>query len=256
MQALKFRLSGKTAFFKQPDVNSYLYFTYGNIHKPALLGLLGAVMGYKGYNQLSMENAMSKEKNKKFLPEYYEKLKDLKISITPLNKKGYIPRKIQKFNNSVGYASKEQGGNLIVTEQWLENPEWEIRVLLDSKEAEKIKDQILNKRAVYIPYLGKNDHTAKIDQAELEELTEIVEKDNIKINSLFPLEQGEILPAKYQRNAAAQETGFIYKEDLPVCINENSNQYEKAEFGFTNQFVEADKMHNLYSDETGNYVFL
>ena len=31
MQALKFTLSGKTAFFKRPEVNTYYYFTFGNI---------------------------------------------------------------------------------------------------------------------------------------------------------------------------------------------------------------------------------
>ena len=49
MKALKFILSGKTAFFKVPMVNSVCYFTYGNIHKPALLGMFGAILGYKGY---------------------------------------------------------------------------------------------------------------------------------------------------------------------------------------------------------------
>ena len=45
MKALKFILSGKTAFFKVPMVNSVCYFTYGNIHKPALLGMFGAILG-------------------------------------------------------------------------------------------------------------------------------------------------------------------------------------------------------------------
>ena len=50
-KAIKFKLSGKTAFFKKPDVNEYAYFTYNNIHKIALLGMLGAVIGLGGYNQ-------------------------------------------------------------------------------------------------------------------------------------------------------------------------------------------------------------
>ena len=49
MRSLKFIISGKTAFFKVPEVNAVHYFTYGNIHKPALLGILGAVAGYGGY---------------------------------------------------------------------------------------------------------------------------------------------------------------------------------------------------------------
>ena len=123
MQALKFTLSGKTAFFKRPEVNTYYYYTFGNIHKVALLGMFGAILGYHGYN------------NTIELPEFYQKLKDIKVSILPQNKKGYFSKKIQYYNNSVGYASKEQGGNLIIKEQWLEDPCWNIIVLLDNEEA-------------------------------------------------------------------------------------------------------------------------
>ena len=44
MRALKFTLSGKNAFFKKPEVNAYFYFTYGQIHRVALLGILGAIV--------------------------------------------------------------------------------------------------------------------------------------------------------------------------------------------------------------------
>ncbi len=36
-KAMKFKLFGKTAFFKKPEVNEYAYFTYNNIHKIASL---------------------------------------------------------------------------------------------------------------------------------------------------------------------------------------------------------------------------
>ncbi|MFR6330936.1 MAG: type I-B CRISPR-associated protein Cas5b [Eisenbergiella sp.] len=117
MEILKFNLKGSHAFFKVPEVNTYYYFTYGNIHKVALLGMLGAIMGYKGYQ---IED--------KDYPEFYEKLQYLNVSIVPEQKQGYFQKKIQVFNNSVGYASKEAGGNLIVKEQWLENPEWTIYI--------------------------------------------------------------------------------------------------------------------------------
>lgn len=125
MEILRFTLSGKNAFFKKPEVNSYCYYTYGNIHKVALLGLLGAVLGYGGYTQMQgFDKAKKKAGLSEGFPEFYERLRDLKISILPdsKHKKGYIPKKMQTFNNSVGYASKELGGNLIVKEQWLENP--------------------------------------------------------------------------------------------------------------------------------------
>ena len=42
MEAVRFTLSGRTAFFKKPEVNAYYYFTYSQIHKIALMGMFGA----------------------------------------------------------------------------------------------------------------------------------------------------------------------------------------------------------------------
>ena len=162
MKALKFILSGKTAFFKVPMVNSVCYFTYGNIHKPALLGMFGAILGYKGYGY-EITN----------FPEYYEKLKDVKISIVPNSENGYFNKKFQQFNNSVGYASQEQGGNLIVKEQWLEDPSWTIYIMLNNDESQKLADMIIHSQCVYIPYLGKNDHPATIEKAEYVEVKNV-----------------------------------------------------------------------------------
>ncbi len=173
MEAVKFELSGKTAFFKKPDVNSYIYFTYSNIHKIAILGVLGSILGLEGY-------AFQQDKD---YPDFYSKLSDMLISIVPKNKEGFIPKKVQTFNNSVGYASKEQGGNLIVKEQWLENPKWNIYILLDDHlYVNELKDRLLNNRYEYIPYLGKNDHPALIDNVEIATL-ELKDKFS-KIDSL------------------------------------------------------------------------
>ena len=110
MEILRFTLSGKSACFRKPEMNSYCYFTYGNIHKVALLGMFGAILGYGGYTQMQ---DFSRRKKKGGLtesyPEFYERLEGLKLSILPDkgHKKGFIPKKIQTFNNSVGYASRE-----------------------------------------------------------------------------------------------------------------------------------------------------
>lgn len=53
MEALQFTLSGKDAFFKKPEVNTYHYYTFGQIHKVVLLGMFGAILGYGGYAQKS-----------------------------------------------------------------------------------------------------------------------------------------------------------------------------------------------------------
>ena len=218
MKALSFEISGKTAIFKKPDENSYAYFTYNNIHKPALLGILGAIIGLDGYTKLYDENRGLKEGKLGYndgFSDYYEKLKDLKVSIVPLAKNGYFSKKIQTFNNSVGYASFEKGGNLIVREQWLENPKWQIIILEnDIEEYKKIKEYLVNKKAVYIPYLGKNDHFANIDFVKEIELNEKLFLDEgIYIDSLF-IKSGEI--NGYEREG---ELPFIFQEILESSIH-------------------------------------
>lgn len=242
MEVLRFTLSGKHAFFKKPEVNTYCYYTYGNIHKVALLGIFGAILGYGGYSQMK---GLGRGKKKKELsvsyPEFYEKLRELKISILPARKfgKGYIPKKVQTFNNSVGYASKEQGGNLIVREQWLENPQWEICLLIDSAEAQKMKAALCNRTCVFYPYLGKNDHPAdisevKIEQAdksrlELGRLDCFFLKDEIAIADLDEEEQEEL----------DAFCGFKYEEALPYGMDGWTNQYQLKTWIYTDAFVNA-----------------
>lgn len=228
MKILKFTLKGRTAFFKIPDVNTYLYFSYGNIHKPALLGLLGAVMGYKGYNH--------QEKNE--YPEYYEKLKDLKISIVPNNKMGDFSKKIQTFNNSVGYASGEEGGNLIVKEYWLENVSWDIFIKTEDTPLHKeLKERITNFNFEYTVYLGKNDHLADIENVEILEGEKFTE-ESAKINSLFLRKSiGKSVKEKISiiiLRKAVFENEYKYEEKLPLTLNPVSNQYETENFIFTN----------------------
>lgn len=226
MEILKFRLNGKTAFFKNPEVNTYLYFSYGNIHKVAILGIIGAILGFKGYNQQG-----SKEK----YPEFYEKLKDTKIAIAPLNEKGMFNKKIQSFNNSVGYASGEEGGNLIVKEEWLEDVDWEIYILIDkSKVGQELKDRLLNRKFKYNIYLGKNDHPANVTEVELlqgEEVKDITSE----IDSLFLKGEAETYTENSGlRKRRSKTCKFRYDERLPYALHEQSNQYQMKNFIFTN----------------------
>lgn len=232
MQALKFTLSGKTAFFKRPEFNTYYYFTFGNIHKVALLGMFGAILGYRGY-----DNTIE-------LPEFYQELKGIKLSILPQNKKGYFSKKIQYYNNSVGYASKEQGGNLIVKEQWLENVCWDIVVLLDNEEADKLTDSLINHKCVYIPYLGKNDHPATISNPLVIDLKERDINEEV-IDCLFPkgdFEEAEDLDIDF----------YKYQESLPIGLNEKTGLYEYMTFIHTNLYMDEG---SVYSFDGKNIVF-
>lgn len=229
MNALHFTLSGKTAFFKKPEVNTYVYFTYGNIHKIALLGIFGAILGYGGHTQKFAQTKKTKTTEESF-PEFYEKLSSLKVSVIPQAENGFIRKKIQTFNNSVGYASGEQGGNLIVKEQWLEEPAWEIYVLLDCDEAEKLCKAIQERKCVYIPYLGKNDHFADIYRIRVEEAGEL-RCGQARIDSLFPKENG-----KLQINDdfwAEEGMTFKYEEKLPVKLDALTNNYILQSFIYT-----------------------
>ena len=245
MKVLKFRLYGDNAFFKKPDVNTYLYFTYSNIHKVALLGILGAIVGYKGYNQM--------KKTDKY-PEFYEKLKDIKVAIEPEEgSRGDFYKKVQVFNNSIGYYNKdkdERPCNLIVKEQWLEKPSWNIYVLVDSKDTEKICDYITNYKSIFIPYLGKNDHIANIDEIEIYES----EKAADEIESIDSL-----CPKSYVNfgDSVADMTymPYKYKENLPIRFNEKTNMYEYETFIYTNMEIDDINTDEIYTVGNKNIAF-
>ena len=268
MKAITFELGGKTAMFKKPDVNSYAYFTYNNIHKVALLGIFGAILGLGGYTQLHNKKALitekikeAKGKDKKVLqeklkileeeyPQFYEKLKGLKVSITPLAPNGYFAKKIQVFNNSVGYASKEMGGNLIVREQWLESPKWQIMILDDESEVyQKLKKYLLESKCVYIPYLGKNDHPARLKDAK-----------EILLSSKAMLDEGQYIDSLFIKGSPINgyeregEIPFVFQEVSPMRLQKDFHFYEYETLCFTNCEVE-EIPKNTYAFEQKNYAF-
>lgn len=233
MEILKFRLKGKNAFFKVPEVNTYYYFTYGNIHKVALLGMFGAIMGYHGY-----------EHKYERYPEFYEKLKDIRISIIPGSERGYFPKKIQFYNNTVGYASQEMGGNLIVKEQWLEHPDWTVYVQIRDAETKKLADFMVNRRCVYSPYLGRNNHLADIDDIEIVN-AQTVACEEKNLHSLVPEEVVEF---------DLDEMTFKYGEFLPVSLKEATNMYDLKKFILTDAEMVQCK-EDVYQIGDKNIVF-
>lgn len=224
MKVLKFNISGKTAFFKNPDMNAEINPTFNHIHKPALLGLLGAILGLKGLS------------DKKEFPEYYEKLKNLEISIVP--EKEFFETKLQAFNNTTGFANKSQ--NLIINQIRLNNPKWTIYIKLNDPYANKIKDSLLNKKAVYYPYLGANDHFCNIDNVNVIKL----KKTNTdKIDSLVYEKDIELLNKK----------GIFFKELEPIAYNRKTFNYEYQTIIKTDFRIQTDK--EILKDDKNNIVF-
>lgn len=248
MDGIKFTLNGKTAFFKQPDVNSYCYFTYGNIHKPCLLGMLGSMLGLDG--RLQQKVKIDNGENIVY-PEYYEKLNGLKISIVPKKSKFY--KSIQSFNNSTGHASKELGGVLIVRQQWLEDVEWDVYLLKGSVDKElwnRLVQYLRDGYSVYPMYLGANNHFAEISNVKEIALDKIEEV--YKINSLYVdegVELGEVIDIEQEE--------FTIGEYLPIALNETTNLYVKKKVKFTNREVlNVINTNNFYGYEDNVLYFI
>jgi len=240
-------------FLKKPDINEDVYLTYNCLHKPALLGILGSIIGLKGYYQAF-------EKNQVEFPEYFQELNPIPVGIQPINSpNGNFQKTIIPYNNSVGYASKEEGGNLIIKEQTLINPSYRIYLLLDiDKEKEKsLYENLMNRETVFIPYLGKNDF--QLWWSNLKEYThrEFDYNSDFKISTLFSKDKAIKEVRNKSRGMAANfleeaETFFSYFERLPIGFSEITKNYELQEFTFTNfKFPSDYSVNGLYELNDG-----
>lgn len=244
MEILKFTLSGRTAFFKKPELNTYMYFTYKCIHKVALLGIFGSILGLDGYSGTRKKGAF---------PEFYQKLKDVKIGIKCNAKNNCIPTKIQLFNNTVGYASGEAGGILNIREEWLEKPSWDVYVLLLSDISKELAELLLASRCVYVPYLGKNEHPADISGGKVFSDKKPAESFK-RIDSLMEKNKAEFYSYDDYMEEQEEEdfTLYHYEEELPVRLDEARRMHECENFVATNLWVK--KYEDAVYELDGDYV--
>jgi CRISPR-associated protein Cas5h len=183
---VSFDLKGDFACFRKHDANDIIYTTYNFIHRPAVLGIIGAILGYKGYGQSERKE-----------PEYYNKLKNLKIGISP--KFENVPSKvILTFNNASGLASKETGGVWQVSEQVMFDLKNKINytIYIDLESIGKdISDkllELLEKKYSNFPiYFGKNEFLAYYDNVKYYEKCIIspdeLKENRVKINTIIPI---------------------------------------------------------------------
>lgn len=272
-EVIKFELKGTDATIHKPESNS-TYFTYNNVHKIMLLGILGAIIGENGYNYNSLCNIIEKNDNSKVrkeddkaLPEFYTNLEQLKIAVKPKIENGCFVKKIQQFNNSVGYANINDSipTTLIVSEQWLENPSWNIYILSDGSEGYlKIKDYLLSAKCEYIPYIGKNDHFADISNIES---IQVENATNIeKIDSIFTdidYESSDIFNSfeafTLENMDSDKHSGkYTLKEMLPTKLNKDIGYTDFKEFIYTNQKIKINSNKNtekIYKVNEENIYF-
>ena len=276
MKVLKFNLSGDFAFFKNEVMND-IYDTYPHIYKPALLGLFGAILGYDGYAQT--QKVFGKTDNS--YPEYYQKLKDLKVAIVP--KKQSFTKILETFTNTTAMfntvtvmdkkekdetedenndevkkvkdkkSDKKSGATLIVKQFWLEKPSWDIYLMVDNEESKKIEDSILNFKTVYSLYLGANNHFANISDIGILEGKEITENAFI-ISSLVKADEINANLESMLTSRKECKNLFYFNYILPTKLSSNNNIYQKEGFVLTNDLVGLRK-NKAYNVNGVNVVF-
>lgn len=237
---ISFDLKADFAFFKKPDYNAGIQLSYNMLHKPALLGILGAIVGLEGY----------KEKGK--LPEYFIKLKHLQIGIRPLlHENGNYQKTILRYTNGVGYANKD--GNLLVDETMLIAPSYRCFLLLDIEQVleKKLYNYILTQQAEYIPYLGKNEFQAWIEDPIEYNFTQLAVDTSFSIDSLFVksgIVKNQVVAPEINFDFSLIGGSFTYFERLPISFNEELMQYAMGEFAFTDWKMKPEsEIPNIYA---------
>ena len=231
---ISFDIFADFGMLKKPDTNEPMYLTFNMMHKPALLGILGAISGQEGF----------KEKGK--LPAYYLNLKDLPVGIQPLrHENGNYQKTIVTYSNSTGTASKEQGGNLIVSEQTLIAPAFRGYLLLDTQNDlhNKLDTNLENFQAEYIPYLGKNECSVWWENYQSYQFEYFEPEESFKIASAYikdePVEGNKVETMFLPVMGEDEGNTFTYFERLPIGYDETMYQYDYRDFAFTDWTLEA-----------------
>lgn len=242
MDVISCTFKGRFGFFKKPDINENLFLTYNIIPRPSLLGLLGAIIGLEGYDESGK------------VPRFLTELNNLKIALKPVDQEnrpsfqGSFTKTVIDYNNSTGLASKEPGGNLIVKEQTLLQPAYRCHILLDgdNRHQEKLKQHLLDRDSVYIPYFGKNEHRVWWDDVVVSEVDENQRpEEEFQVDSLFRTKddirmQDHILSVRELLRKGYKDTPYSYFEKIPISIDTSIKRYNLKGFMFTNSIFKPD----------------
>ena len=245
-KAFSIDLVGEFALFKKNDTNDMVHISYNFIHKPAVLGIFGAILGFSGYS-LSGQGRN---------PDYYDKLKDIKIAIRP---RYYEPLKkvITGFNNATGMGSDD--GTWQIREQVLVgNPQIKYTVYIrDDEKNDELKQKFSRYETEYPLYFGKNEFFAHYENFVEYEVESIPYKPVI-IESLFRKGDGEIPRFTFDDFdplAFNESSGYLVFEQLPFDFDEHGF-YKKDLFAWTKNrvMVKGDSGFNKLVSRKGESV--
>ncbi len=251
MNVISFDLAGDFALFKKNDANDMVYISYNFIHKPVLLGILGAIIGIPGYSKNKPGNH----------PEYYNIFKNIKIAVMPHYHKP-LKKVITGFNNASGLASKNTGNagqTWQIKEQVLVGePEirYTIFLLDDGIIPNELKSRLVKRESEYPLYFGKNEFFAYFDIVKEYNAIEVFEGISC-FNSLIRLGESN---NDQERDIVFQETtfenfnpfdigkndGYTIYEYLPYDFDENGF-YRKALFVYTERKMVIRKRSDFFT---------
>jgi len=236
-QLVSFTIKAEFGMFKKPDINDKIFVSYNMIHKPYLLGILGAIMGYGGHSQNQDKSKMS---------EYYEKLKDIRVAIAPSDKNGGIFKKeFIIFNNTTN------GSIANITEQTLVNPAYKIYLEVDDENDKELICKLEKNEAIFQPYMGKNEFSLWWDDFKVhDKFKEIESKERFEVKTIIKKPENFVL-----KNSGYKErtTNYFYLfERLPIGFDEQLKQYVYHEFLYTNTiFKNNNSLNSLYECDEG-----
>lgn len=254
MQTLiSFDVVGDFGFFRKPDTNDGIQLSYNLIHKPSILGILGAIVGLAGYSQAGV------------WPEYYNQLKHLPIGVEPLSgdERGNFGKMVVTYTNTVGYANDRS--NLIVRESTLMNPAYRLYLLLDTNNPveAKLLEFIQAGKATYLPYFGKNEYPLhwSVDEVIVYQHRAFKPDADFKIRTAF-VKQSRAVAAQRQVSSGffaqlLETNSFAYFEEIPSGFWEELRQYDMAEVAYTNWTIQPDTdLEGLYQVEHSGNRFI
>lgn len=243
MKALKFDIYGKYAFFKNPENNIGTEFSFEHIHKPAILGILGAVLGLKGKDCTNKDNPY---------PEYYQVLKDIKVSLIP-NKIVFNNFK-ETTTNTTGFANKD-GGTQVLHRKILQNVRMTIYVLqnnVNDKYWSKLVDLLSKHESTYPLYLGNNSYKAQVDNVSIVELSKLEDVEEVVIDSIF---NKSIIKEKYNYTKNDMMIPYDLMMYSPIDINELM-LYKYDWLELTNLIIDVKDNVNLYISNDNILYFI
>lgn len=248
---LSFDLRADFGFLRKPEVNEGLSLTYNLLHRPALLGILGAIAGLGGYTRRGAA------------PEYWQKLGHLRVGVEPLafvgtetRKAGYVPRhergNFQKtvltYTNTVGYANAD--GTWILSENTLVRPAYRCYLLLNlvNEVEQLLYNRLRAQQAEYLPYLGKNEFALGWAAESVREYPAelFAGRQEFEVRTAFrktrPVSNAEAVEESFsffdEPRLTAQS--FFYFERLPVDFDVHLMQYRHADFVYSNARFRSD----------------